>query len=78
MAGRKVLSLSLPPTLLKEVQELAKEEKLTTSEFFRQAATDFIGKLKWAQAKKAGRRAVRELKIDEDDIEGLIHAWRQK
>lgn len=78
MNGRKILSLSLSPTLLKEIQELAREEKVSKSEFLRRAVTDFIGNLKWAQAKKAGRRAARELKISEADIENIVHAWRQE
>jgi metal-responsive CopG/Arc/MetJ family transcriptional regulator len=77
MNGRKILSLSLPSDLLREIQVAAKEEHLSKSEFLRQAASDFIGKWKWGKAQKAGKRAAREMKISEEDIEGIVHAFRK-
>ncbi len=78
MSNRKVLSLSLPYSLLKEIHEIAKDEEITKSELLRQAIRDFMGRRKWEKAKKAGRRAVRQMKITEADIEDIVHAYREK
>lgn len=78
MNGRKILTLSLPFNLLKEVQTVAKDEHLSRSELFRRAVIDFIGRWKWEQARKAGKRAAREMKITEEDIEGIVHDFRKK
>ena len=76
--SRKILSLSLPFGLLKEIRQVARDEHLSKSELLRRAVLDFIGKWKWEQAKKAGKRALREMKITEADIEEIVHAARKK
>lgn len=76
--SRKILSLSLPFGLLKEIQQVAKDEHLSKSELLRRAILDFIGKWRWEQARKAGKRALREMRITEADIEGIVHGARQK
>ena len=78
MATRRILSISLPFDLLKEIRAVAKDEHLSISELLRQAVSDFIGRWKWERAKKAGKRAVREMKVTPEDIEGIVHAFRQK
>lgn len=78
MNGRKVLTLSLPYDLLKEFQAVAKDEHLSKSELFRRAVIDFIGRWKWDKAKKAGKRAAKEMRITEEDIEGILHDFRKK
>ena len=78
MNGRRVLTLSLPYDLLKEIQAVAKDEHLSRSELFRRAVIDFIGKWKWQQAGKAGKRAAREMRISEEDIDRIVHDFRKK
>jgi metal-responsive CopG/Arc/MetJ family transcriptional regulator len=77
MNGRRILSLSLPFDLLKEIQQVSKEEHVSKSELLRSAVTDFIGRWKWEKAKKAGKRAAREMKITQEDIEGILHGFRK-
>ncbi|OGC08161.1 hypothetical protein A2526_05035 [candidate division WOR-1 bacterium RIFOXYD2_FULL_36_8] len=78
MANRRILTLSLPYETLKEVNEIAKEEKLSKSELFRQAVADFIGKIKWERASRYGRKIVMQNKISEKDIEKIVHDFRKK
>lgn len=78
MANRRILTLSLPLGMLKEIEEVAKEEKVSKSELFRMAIKDFMGKLTWDKASKYGRRIARDMKITEDDIEGIVHEFRKK
>jgi metal-responsive CopG/Arc/MetJ family transcriptional regulator len=78
MSNREILTLSLPKSILQEVNAVAKEEKLSKSELFRMAVIDFIGRLKWERAAKHGRRIARNMKINEADIEDVVHAFRKK
>ncbi|OGC22797.1 hypothetical protein A2291_00555 [candidate division WOR-1 bacterium RIFOXYB2_FULL_42_35] len=78
MTNRRILTLSLPQSLQKEIGEVAKEEKVSVSELFRLAIRDFIGRMKWDKAAKYGQRVAREMKITEDDIEGIVHEFRKK
>jgi metal-responsive CopG/Arc/MetJ family transcriptional regulator len=78
MNGRRILTLSLPQSILKEVNEIAKEEKLSKSELFRMAITDFIGRMKWNKAARFGQKVAREMKITEKDIEDIVHEFRKR
>ena len=78
MNGRKIVTLSLPFDLLKEVQSIAKDERLSRSELFSKAMLDFIGRYRWDKAGKAAQKTVREMKISESDIEGIVHDFRKK
>lgn len=78
MSGRKILTLSLPQDILREVNETAKDERLSKSELFRLAITDFIGRRKWEKAKKIGSKIAKEKKISEEDIESIMHEFRKK
>lgn len=78
MTGRRILTLSVPMSILKEANEVAREENLSKSELFRRAITDFIGRYKWEKAGKFGKKVAREMKITEDDIEEIVHGFRKK
>jgi metal-responsive CopG/Arc/MetJ family transcriptional regulator len=77
MSGRRIFTLSVPANILKEINEVAKEESVSKSELFRKAITDFIGRYRWERARKTGKKAARELKITEEDIEDIIHDFRR-
>ena len=77
MTGRRILTLSIPANILKEVNEVAQEEHVTKSELFRKAITDFIGRYRWEGAKRAGKKTARDMKITEADIENIVHAYRK-
>lgn len=78
MENRKVFTFSLPKSVLEDVKRIACEAKLTRSELFRMAITDLIGRLKWEKASRFGQKAAREMKITEEDIEGIVHDFRKK
>ena len=78
MNGRKILTLSLPFDLLKEIQTVTREEHLSKSELFRRAVIDFIGRWKWERAQKTGKKSAREMRITEEDIEEIVHGFRKK
>ena len=72
MRTSKILSLSLPPTLLREAERLAKKEGSTKSELFRQALRRYLQEQRWAELRGYGARQARKLGVKETDIERLI------
>ncbi len=73
----KILTLSLPPEMAKQVDELTKEEGRTKSELFREALRRYIEERKWAKLYRYGELKAREKGITEEDIENVVDAHRQ-
>jgi CopG family transcriptional regulator/antitoxin EndoAI len=73
----KILSLSLPPELLREAERVAKKEGRTKSELFREALRRYIQERRWAELRRYGAQRVRELGIKETKIERVIEAYRK-
>ncbi|MEK7308332.1 MAG: ribbon-helix-helix protein, CopG family [Nitrospirota bacterium] len=79
MRTTKVMTLSLPPEMVKEVDKLTKEEKRTKSELFREALRKYISDKRWKQIRQWGMKTSRELSIStEEDVNELIHRHRRK
>jgi metal-responsive CopG/Arc/MetJ family transcriptional regulator len=57
----KVINISLPKELLEEIDRLARREKRTRSEFFREAARRYLEIREVASWTRADRRAFTEL-----------------
>jgi predicted transcriptional regulator len=79
----KTVSITLPPDLLVEAQEIAQREHRTMSELFREALRRYIsGKppvdlQKWQELLDYGRAKGRELGItSEADVERLSDQYR--
>ena len=78
MRHSKVVTVSIPPRLLRDTEELAKREQRTKSELMRDALRLYLD----LQSDKGFRMAVRErakaLRIDtEDDIERVVDEVRK-
>lgn len=79
MRTTKVLTLSLPPEMVKEVERLTKEEKRTKSELFREALRKYINDRRWQQIRQWGIKTVQEISISsEEEVNELIHKHRRK
>lgn len=79
MRTTKVMTLSLPPEMVEEVERLTKEEKRTKSELFREALRKYINDRRWQQIRQWGMKTARELNIStEEDVNTLIHKHRRK
>lgn len=79
MRTTKVITLSLPPEMVKEVERLTKDEKRTKSELFREALRKYINDRRWQQIRQWGIKTARELNIStEEDLNTLIHKHRRK
>jgi len=74
----KIQTLSLPPQMVEQIDELAKEEGMTKSEFFREAVRQYIRKKRWEKIREYGARKAAKLGIKEEDVERLIDEYRSE
>jgi CopG family transcriptional regulator/antitoxin EndoAI len=77
MRTTKVLSMSLPPDLLKEAERLAKKEGRTKSELLREALRRYIEERKWQDLQSYGARRARRLGATAEDVERLVGEHRR-
>ena len=78
MRTTKVMTLSLPPDMAKEVEDIVKEENRTKSELFREALRKYINDKRWLQIRQWGLKTARELGIStEEEVDTLIHQARK-
>lgn len=77
MRTSKILSLSIPPTLLREAERLAKKEGRTKSELFREALRRYLQERQWAELRRYGAQQVRQLELKETDVERLVAEHRK-
>jgi CopG family transcriptional regulator/antitoxin EndoAI len=79
MRTSKVISLSLPPQLLREAEKMAKKEGRTKSELFREALRRYLAEQSFRELQRYGASRARKLGIDaEEDIQRLIEEYRQE
>ncbi len=72
MRTAKVVSISLPPDMNREIQELAKDERRSVSELMREALRQYIALTTWKKAQKQARKVARKKEISLEDIEDII------
>jgi len=78
MRTTKVITLSLPPKMVKEVEQIVKEEKRTKSGLFREALRKYINDKRWQEIRQWGLKASQELEIStEEEVDELIHKYRK-
>ena len=78
MRTTKILSVSLPPALLKAAERAAKKEGRTKSELFREALRLYLRQMKWAELRRYGAARARDLGIRESDVDRLVQEYRQE
>jgi len=78
MRTSKLVTISLLPELLEEAEKLAKAEKRTRSEFFREAIRRYIEEKKWERIYRYGRMKGQEQGLAEADVERLVDEYRSE
>lgn len=76
MRTTKVLSLSLPPALLREAERVAKAEGRTKSELFREALRRYVQERRWRELQRYGAEQARHLGVTEADVERKVREYR--
>lgn len=77
MRTAKVISLSLPPDMEKEVQQVAKEEHRTISELLREAFRQYLARRDLTIVRKEGRKVAKRMKLKPDDVAKIVRAGRR-
>jgi len=77
MRTTRILSLSLPPELLRAAQRVAEAEGRTKSELFREALRRYLEERKWRDLQRYGMGRARRLGTAEGDVERLVEVYRK-
>ena len=73
----KILSLSLPPELLRKAETLARQEGRTKSELLREALRRYVHEQEWRSLQRYGARRARRLGIREHEVERVLAEYRK-
>lgn len=73
----KILSLSIPPELLRQAERIAKEEGRTKSELFREALRRYVEERRWRALQRYGATQIRRLRLTEADVERAVDETRR-
>jgi len=77
MRTTKLVTVSLPPRLLKDAERVAKEERRTRSELVREAIREYIATRRWRRIRRWGEAAARRAGVrNEEGIERVVEAYR--
>lgn len=72
-----IKTVSMPKDVWEEIDEAAKLESRTRSEFLRQSATNsIIDRKRWERIYAVGERQAKKLGIKEEDVERIIAEYR--
>jgi len=78
MRTTKVMTLSIPPDMVREVEQIITKENRTKSELFREALRKYINDKRWLQIRQWGLKASQELRVStEEEVNDLIHQHRK-
>ena len=77
MRATRLVTISLPPDLLKKAEKAAKEENRTRSELLREALRWYLEEREWHTIYRYGEKKARTLDLDEEDVERLVdEVWK--
>ena len=76
MRTSKVVSITLPPAMLKKAERLAKRENRTMSELMREALRHYQRSRQLDELNAYGRAKATEMGLTEADVVPLVKAWR--
>ncbi|MBI4041345.1 MAG: ribbon-helix-helix protein, CopG family [Deltaproteobacteria bacterium] len=77
MGAAKIMTISLPPQMSKEIQKLAQEEQRTISELIREAFRQYKMNRVLEAGRREGKRSRHGKKLTDDEIERLIDELRK-
>ena len=77
MRTSQVISITLPPEMLSRAMALAEKENRTMSELVREALRHYERHRWWEETNAYGRARAAALGIREEDVDRLIHGYRQ-
>lgn len=79
MRTTKVMTLSIPPDMVREVEQIISKENRTKSELFREALRKYINDKRWLQIRQWGLKTSQEIGVStEEEVNELIHRHRKQ
>jgi predicted transcriptional regulator len=78
MRTSQIVSITLPPEMLSRATALAKKENRTMSELVREALRQYERHRWWEETNAYGRARAKALGIREEDVDRVIHEYRQE
>jgi len=78
MRTAKVISLSLPPDMEKEVMKIAKDERRTVSEVLREAFRQYMTSRDLSLIRSEGRKIAKNRKLKPDDVVRIVQETRRE
>ena len=72
------ISITLPPTLIKQAEQAAKREGMTKSELFREALRRFIIQSEFRDLAAAGKNISNSNKFKPTDVEKAVKSYRKQ
>ncbi|MHB8068131.1 MAG: CopG family ribbon-helix-helix protein [Desulfobaccales bacterium] len=76
MRTTKLITISIMPEFLEEIEKLAKEERRTKSELVREALRRYIAEKELRRLQRYGLKKARELGLGEEDVQRLVDEYR--
>jgi len=72
-----ILSISLPPDLVLDLDSAAKREMRSRSELVREAVRQYVLAAKWRVLRQKASLKAAEQGLREEDIERLVDEWKR-
>ncbi len=76
MRTTKLITISIMPEFLEEIEKLAKEERRTKSELVREALRRYIAEKELRRLQRYGLKKARELGLREEEVQRLVDEYR--
>ena len=73
----RILSLSIPPGLLRQAARIAKEEGRTKSELFREALRRYVEERRWRALQRYGADQLRRLGLTAANLDRAVEESRR-
>lgn len=73
----RTITVSIPPEMETQIQELMRAEGRTRSELLREALRRYIRDQEWRDLWRYGRGRASEAAISEEEVEGIVDAYRR-
>ena len=78
MRASKIISVSLPPDMTAEVQDMAKEERRSVSELLREAFRQYAAGKALQDVRREAGRIVKKKGIKPGDVEKIVREGRER
>lgn len=73
----KIISISLPPDMTEEIQDMAKEERRSVSEVIREALRQYAANRDLKSVRKEASKSAKRKGIKPDDVDRIVHEGRR-